>query len=582
MGCFAIPQTLELSIRKGVLRFFVFKRITHIVELFGTFKRRQLAQKGMSSGKKRRTQGERIVAGSMDRSMSCRVLLYLVFIVITAVLSFMSSVGGQGAMSAQSSACVSLLMSSGLIAFFDIQHLHRVRNARVVLVLGTLALHLSLIYVVSLVTRDSQKDMSYVLLLLPYALAPLICSVLLGRLSGMFVTYSVVLLGVLLVPAGSGMHYMVMSLVAGIVVVLLTKKVRRRGALLRAGFYAGLIVLVLGVIFELIGSPQDAELFQEMVKKMFGALCVSLLIAMIVSGILPALESVFGVTTDISWLEMSDLNHKLLRQMQIEAPGTFHHSLIVASLAEAAAEEVGANATVCRVCAYFHDIGKLKKPTYFIENQGDENPHDNLTPSMSALVIIAHVKDGVDLAIKHKLNSRIVDVIREHHGDSLVYYFYHKAREALRDAEEKAGKGIENLEDLPAVDEKNFRYAGPRPRTAESGIISLADCVESASRTLGKPTPAKIKALVDDIVAKRIREGQLDDCSLTLKDMKLIRESFAKTLRSMLHSRIDYPKDEDRKNDAELRAAGRPSTLQKKVEASVLPESDKQVVKPVK
>ena len=146
---------------------------------------------------------------------------------------------------------------------------------------------------------------------------------------------------------------------------------RRRGSLLRAGFYAGVAVLVLGVIFELIQIPVDSVAFQEMMKKALGALGVSLLIAMIVSGILPALESLFGITTDISWLEMSDLNHKLLRQMQLEAPGTFHHSLIVASLAEAAAEEVGANATMCRVCAYFHDIGKLKKPTYFIENQGE-------------------------------------------------------------------------------------------------------------------------------------------------------------------------------------------------------------------
>jgi putative nucleotidyltransferase with HDIG domain len=252
----------------------------------------------------------------------------------------------------------------------------------------------------------------------------------------------------------------------------------------------------------------------------------------------------------------------------------------VASLAEAAAEEVGANATLCRVCSYFHDIGKLKKPTYFIENQGEENPHDSITPSMSALVIIAHVKDGVDLAIKHKLNPVIVDVIREHHGDSLVYYFYHKAREARNEAQEKADQGLINPEDVPEVDEKNFRYAGPRPRTPESGIISLADCVESASRTLTKPTPAKIESLVNDIVNKRIAEGQMDDCGLTLSDLKKIRESFAKTIRSILHSRINYPKEEDRKNDAELRAAGRPSSLQRKVEEPIEKrKSGKQTVK---
>lgn len=536
----------------------------------------------MSSGKKRRTQGERIVAGSMDRSVLCRVLLYASFAILTSVLVFMARADSSGVLSADSATCVNLLLTAGLVTFFDLHHFHRVKNSRVVLVFGAMTLHLILLYLMTMVLRNAGFELSYVMLLLPYALAPFICAVLLGRVSGMFATYTTAMVGALIAPAGYGTYYMVMSMIVGIVVVLMTKKVRRRGSLLRAGFYAGLMVLVMGVIFEFIGIPQDAELFQQMIQKMLGALGVSLLIAMIVSGILPALESIFGVTTDISWLEMSDLNHKLLRQMQIEAPGTFHHSLIVASLAEAAAEEVGANATVCRVCAYFHDIGKLKKPTYFIENQGDENPHDSLTPSMSALVIIAHVKDGVDLAIKHKLNSRIVDVISEHHGDSLVYYFYHKAREALREAEAKAGKGIENLEDLPDVDEKNFRYSGPCPRTAESGIISLADCVESASRTLSKPTPAKISALVDDIVAKRIKDGQLDDCCLTLRDLKKIRESFAKTLRSMLHSRIDYPKEEDRKSDAELRAAGRVSGLQKKIESSISVDSKKQIVRPAK
>jgi putative nucleotidyltransferase with HDIG domain len=146
--------------------------------------------------------------------------------------------------------------------------------------------------------------------------------------------------------------------------------------------------------------------------------------------LLPALESIFTITTDISWLELSDLNHKLLRKLQLETPGTYHHSMVVATLAESAAEDIGANASMCRVCSYFHDIGKLKKPEYFIENQGDHNPHDTLTPTMSAIIIIAHVKDGVDMAIKHKLNPKIIEVIREHHGDSLVQYFYSSFRQA--------------------------------------------------------------------------------------------------------------------------------------------------------
>ncbi|MGJ8673757.1 HDIG domain-containing metalloprotein [Rubritalea sp.] len=534
----------------------------------------------MSSGKKRRTQGERAAVASMDRSVSCRILLYLIFLIVSSILVFSTASASERVLSALNAVFVNVLMASGLIVLFDMQHQHRVRNGRVVLVFGSILIHLVILYFVAAIV-PTIGNAGYIPLLLPYALAPLVNSVLLGRLSGMFTTYVVTLLGALLVPSAITMQYMVVSLITGITVVIFTKQVRRRGALLRAGFYAGVIVMVLGVLFEFIQWPENAAGIQVMAKQMLGSLGVSLLITMIVSGVLPALESMFGLTTDISWLEMSDLNHKLLRKMQIEAPGTFHHSLIVASLAEAAAEEVGANATLCRVCAYFHDIGKLKKPTYFIENQGEENPHDSLTPSMSALVIIAHSKDGVDLAIKHKLNPMIVDVIREHHGDSLVYYFYHKAREMRNAAQAKADEGLINSEDVPEVDEKNFRYAGPRPRTPESGIISLADCVESASRTLTKPTPSKIEALVNDIVNKRIAEGQMDDCGLTLSDLKKIRISFAKTIRSILHSRINYPKEEDRKNDAELRAAGRPSTLQRKVEDAVEKrKSGKLTVKP--
>jgi len=237
---------------------------------------------------------------------------------------------------------------------------------------------------------------------------------------------------------------------------------------------------------------------------------------------------------------------------------------VVASLAEAAAEAVGANAAMCRVSAYFHDVGKLSKPEYFIENQGDgvENPHDSLTPTMSALIIIAHVKDGVDLAVKHKLNPRVIDIIQEHHGDSLVTYFHRRAQEQKKAELEKVEKGLENPEDLPKIDEKNFRYPGPRPRTRESGIVSLADIVESASRSLKKPTPAKIRAMVEDLINGRVCDGQLDDCTLTVRDLAKVKDSFCATLRSMLHTRIDYPKDDERsqlgrsKSDLERKTSG--------------------------
>jgi putative nucleotidyltransferase with HDIG domain len=268
---------------------------------------------------------------------------------------------------------------------------------------------------------------------------------------------------------------------------------------------------------------------------------------MIVSGALPMLEGIFQITTDMSWLEMSDRNHPLLLRLSREAPGTWHHSDGVADLAEAAANKIGANGAICRACAYFHDIGKLVKPNYFSENiVADENPHDGLAPTMSALIIIAHVKEGVDLALKYGLNQRIIDVIRQHHGTSLVAYFYQRALQQQRDARE--GGKIMNIreEDIPEVREESFRYSGPKPQFKECGIISLADAVESASRSLEKPTPQKIEQLVNSIVGKRIAEGQLDECDLTLQELKVIAETFRFTLQNMLHTRIKYPKDEER------------------------------------
>ncbi len=231
--------------------------------------------------------------------------------------------------------------------------------------------------------------------------------------------------------------------------------------------------------------------------------------------------------------------------MTLEAPGTYHHSLVVANLSEAAAEAIGARATKCRVCAYFHDIGKLEKPEYFIENIAEgHNPHDDLTPTMSALVIIAHVKNGVDMALKNKLNSEIIDIIEQHHGTSLVYYFYRRALDQQEEMREQAEEGNANEEDIPEVEKKGFRYPGPKPQFKESGIISLADAVESASRSLQKPTPQKIEQTIDEIINTRIRDGQLDECDLTMHELNVIRKSFNQTLRSMMHNRISYPKDD--------------------------------------
>ena len=273
-----------------------------------------------------------------------------------------------------------------------------------------------------------------------------------------------------------------------------------------------------------------------------------IVMALIIVGGLPCVESLFRITTRVRWLELADLNHPLLKRMTLEAPGTFQHSLAVANLAEAACESVGANATMARVCAYFHDIGKLVKPEYFTENmRHDRNPHDDLAPTMSALIIIAHVKEGISLALEHRLNQDIIDVIQQHHGTSLVFYFYKRAIDQ-RLATGGGGKITAiHEEELPDVSESSFRYSGPKPQTRESAIISLADSIESAARSLERVTLHKIEQLITDIIRKRVADGQLDDCDLTFRELGEIAQSFRHTLSSMLHSRVAYPEDKETK-----------------------------------
>ena len=250
-------------------------------------------------------------------------------------------------------------------------------------------------------------------------------------------------------------------------------------------------------------------------------------------------ESIFKVTTNMSLMLLCDYNHPLLKRLQLEAPGTYHHSLMVSTLAEHAAQDIGANPIKARVGALFHDIGKLSKPEYFAENNPGGTKHDELHPRMSALVIINHVKEGVDLALKYKMRKIIRDSIEQHHGTDLVYFFYRRAC-----AERKPNE--------PLVDEAEYRYPGPLPKEKEVVLISLADCCEAATRTLQKPTPAKIEALIWEIFRKRIRDGQLDDADLTFGELAQVKDSFVRTLSTMRHARIEYPKDEIEEDEDDL------------------------------
>ncbi len=299
---------------------------------------------------------------------------------------------------------------------------------------------------------------------------------------------------------------------------------RQRKVFIIAGLKLGLINILLVTAIDIyLGAFSGVRILWD-----WGlAFQAGIVASMIVTGMAPLIELAFGFTTDITLLELAHFDQPLLRRLMIEAPGTYHHSVIVGSLVEAAAAEIGAHPLLAKVCGYYHDIGKLKQPLYFVENQLDgKNRHDKLAPSMSSLILISHIKAGVELAKKHKLGQAIIDTIRQHHGTSLISYFYERAKQQ---------KG----EDAVKIDD--YRYPGPKPQTREAGLVMLADVVEAASRSLQNPTPARIQGLVQDLINKIFSDGQLDDCELTLRDLHLIAKSFNKILSGIYHHRVEYP-----------------------------------------
>lgn len=320
-------------------------------------------------------------------------------------------------------------------------------------------------------------------------------------------------------------YFFVSSLVAGYGV----KNCRERGIFVKAGLKVSLTNMILALaILALHGSLYSLETLIAITAALVGGI----LVGVIATGILPLFEMSFGFTTDIKLLEVASLDQPLLRELMVQSPGTYHHSVIVSNMVEATAKAVNANPLLAKVAAYYHDIGKMRKPLYFIENQRiNENKHEKLAPSMSSLVLISHVKDGVELAKKEKLGSEIIDIIQQHHGTSLISFFYQKAKEQ---AERKGGKAGQ-------VKEEDFRYPGPKPQTKEAGLVMLADVIEAASKTLVDPTAARIQGMVQRIIRKVFSDGQLDECELTLKDLNEIARSFNKTLSGIFHHRIEYP-----------------------------------------
>ena len=411
----------------------------------------------------------------------------------------------------------------------DVQHLSVLAGAVVlVVVLALLAAH------------DGWRAESVPLILFGLGL-----TVALGRPTGLFFGVTVALVVALALGQGLPEHLLLASSL--VIPVLMLNRIRTRTKLIQVGVVSGLLVFLLaisisGVAGQAFGAAHwthvaEADEAYSLTRAGFAArvvagaawqgLCV-VLAGFLMTGLLPFLERACDVQTDIRLLELGDAAHPLLQQLAQRAPGTYNHSINVGSIGEAAAEAIGANGLLVRVGAYFHDIGKMFKPEYFIENQSAGNQHDSLAPAMSTLVIIAHVKDGVNLARQHRLPKSIIDFIQQHHGTTLVEYFYRQAVQREGNA-----KGT--------LDESGFRYPGPKPRTREAAVLMMADGVESACRSLTDPTPARIESLVHDIALKRLLDGQFEACGLTLSELHTVQERLVKSLTAVYHGRVKYP-----------------------------------------
>jgi cyclic-di-AMP phosphodiesterase PgpH len=365
--------------------------------------------------------------------------------------------------------------------------------------------------------------------LIPFAIGAILITVLFGLESGIISTLAVSL--VIGIIQNFNFSMALISFLSGTTAAIAVQTVHKRSDFYRPVLY--LIVLYLAAIY-LLESLKFSD--SETILQSFGfGMINSILSPIIAMGILPIFESMFNITTDLTLLELSDMNHPLLRRLALEAPGTYHHSIVVGNLCEKAAEAIGANPLLARVGTYYHDIGKMEIPEYFVENSaGGKSRHDSISPHMSALIIGSHVKKGLELAEKEDLPDIIMGFIAEHHGTSLMKYFYHKAQELSGD------NGDEK------VNEDEYRYPGPRPQSKETAILMIADSIEAASRTLDEPKPARIKNLVRKLIHEKFEAEQLSDSELTMRDMSIMEDAFTQMLLGVFHKRVDYPqKDEE-------------------------------------
>lgn len=436
---------------------------------------------------------------------------------------------------------VSLLLLGLLVVFF--QYLRRFTQGRVkvankdIFVMSLILLSVVLIVKIFLFVTEtailtkfgSILSSDVFLYSAPVAAAPMLVGLLItsGEVVWLFSAFMAITMGVM---TDFSFGYLIYTLAGGIAAARGVYSCKTRNDLYFAGVRTGAVNALVVVLIVTITKLDQGDYFQELVFSAPAGFLGGVFSSLVAMMMIPLLESVFNYTTDVKLLELSNLNHPLLKEMIVKAPGTYHHSMLVGSMVEAAAEEIGANPLLGKVMCYYHDIGKMEHANYFIENQRPgHNPHDHLSPYMSKTLLIAHVKDGVELGMKYQLGAPIIDGILQHHGTTLISYFYNKAID-LRS------------EDDGEIPEDEFRYPGPKPQFREAALCMLADSIEAASRSLDEPTPIRLQNIVRNIVQRKFMEGQLDECSLTLKDLSRVEAAFARILLGIYHQRIDYPR----------------------------------------
>ncbi|HZJ82794.1 MAG TPA: HDIG domain-containing protein, partial [Clostridia bacterium] len=386
--------------------------------------------------------------------------------------------------------------------------------------------------VLGLALLTSQLD-SY---LIPAALGGMLLTILIGPKPASIINIALAIIFGLMLDNHMGI--ILMTIIGGMVGISVCSRAEQRNGLAWAGVLVSGINILSIMGYEMISSGG----WLVPVKMSLWGIGSGLLSGIFLVGTLPIWENLFGIVTPIKLVELANPNHPILKRLLLEAPGTYHHSIIVANLAENAAEAIGGDGLLARVGAYYHDIGKLKRPFYFRENQlGTGNPHDNLSPVLSTRIITSHTKDGVDLARKHKVPKVLQDFISQHHGTTPVIYFYYKA------------KG-NNKDDMIKLED--FRYVGPKPQNRETAIVMMADTVEAAVRAIPDPTPGKIEGLIRKLIKEKLDDNQLDDCHLTLKDLSTIANAFSGVITGIFHERVEYPdvsiQDESIREEAQL------------------------------